>query len=290
MIREIGYGKVNLALQITGRRDDGYHMIDTVFQSIGLCDTITLTDADVFSLTASLDGLPCDETNLAYKAYRAICDYTGTTKGVAIHLDKHIPMAAGLAGGSTDCAAVLRGLNRLWNLGLSLDTLASMGARLGADVPFCVYGGTMRGQGIGDVLTPLPTLPQWDILVVHPHTTVQTKDAYALFDTTAPQVDVDVAAVIKAITEQDQGALIASMGNTFVRLVQPVVPEITTCYDLLRGHGFVPLVSGSGPTNFSLVPPTKDIDTIYTALLQETYIDVYKTTLTGGEYNPHETD
>lgn len=290
MIVETGYGKVNLALQITGRRKDGYHTIDTVFQSIGLADTITLAPADTFSLTSSLKGLPCDTSNLAYKAYQALCDYVGEARPVAIRLEKKIPLAAGLAGGSTDCAAVLRGLNRLWQLGLSLRELARIGATLGADVPFCIYGGTMRGTGIGDVLTPLPPLPSWPVLVIHPHATVHTNEAYALFDKSEAQLDVDVEAVQQAVAAQDRTALSNVMGNTFVRLITPVVPEITQCYALLRRHGLDPLVSGSGPTTFAIVPEEKDINRIYRALLQEAHIDVYKTTFTGGEDNPYETD
>ena len=146
-IVETGYGKINLALAITGRRSDGYHDIDTVFQSIGLCDTVTLQDADEWQLTCSVPGLACDETNLAYKAWQALCPYKKDNQPVAIHIEKNIPIAAGLAGGSTDCAAVLRGLNRLWGLGLSQADLCHIGTGLGADVPFCICGGTMRGTG-----------------------------------------------------------------------------------------------------------------------------------------------
>ena len=143
MIEEIGCGKINLALAITGRRDDGYHDIDTIFQSIGLHDVIRLEEADEFLLTCSNPALACDETNLAYKAYAALLPYRRGPKGVRIHIEKNIPVAAGLAGGSTDCAAVLRGLNRLWRLGLTTEELCRIGASIGADVPFCVCGGVL---------------------------------------------------------------------------------------------------------------------------------------------------
>ena len=141
MIEEIGCGKINLALAFTGRRDDGYHDIDTIFQSIGLHDVIRLEEADEFLLTCSNSALACDETNLAYKAYKALLPYRRGPKGVCIHIEKNIPVAAGLAGGSTDCAAVLRGLNRLWRLGLTPEELcriitrsaALMGMRIDAD-------------------------------------------------------------------------------------------------------------------------------------------------------------
>ena len=124
-IVETGYGKINLALAITGAREDGYHNIDTIFQSIGLCDTVTLREVGEFQLTCSVESLPCDETNLAYRAWKALCPYKKDNHGVAIHIEKRIPIAAGLAGGSTDCAAVLRGLNRLWELSAPMCLFAS---------------------------------------------------------------------------------------------------------------------------------------------------------------------
>lgn len=181
-IVETGYGKINLALAITGAREDGYHNIDTIFQSIGLCDTVMLREAGKFQLTCSVESLPCDETNLAYRAWKALCPYKKDNHQVAIHIKKRIPIAAGLAGGSTDCAAVLRGLNRLWKLSLSQQELCRIGAKLGADVPFCICGGTMRGTGIGEQLRRLPSLPSWPVVVLHPRVAVQTKRAYALFD------------------------------------------------------------------------------------------------------------
>lgn len=291
MVTEVGWGKINLALAITGRRADGYHTIDTVFQSVSLCDYISLMPQESFRLTTSAGDLPCDTTNLAYKAYAALCAYTGRHDGVHIHLDKHIPMAAGLAGGSTDCAAVLRGLNRLWELGLSLDTLAGIGAELGADVPFCVYGGTMRGTGIGDVLTPIKPLPQWPVIIVHPHAVVRTNEAYALFDGAEALPPVAVDAVAQAVEAQDRNAVIDAMGNTFASLVMPSVPEIGECYALFASQGLRPLLSGSGSTTFAIVPENRDIDTIYDALCGvAAHMDVYKTVCTGGDYNPNAID
>lgn len=284
MIEEIGYGKVNLGLRIVRKRDDGYHEIDTVFQSIGLSDTVSLQEAPAFTLTCSDASLPCDATNLAYKAYRAICQHTGRHDGVAIHIEKQIPLAAGLAGGSADCAAVLRGLNRLWHLGLSLDELAYIGATLGADVPFCVYGGTMRGRGIGEDLTPVGTLPPWPVLVLHPHVPVRTQEAYGWFATTPDVPVVQIEPLLQAIAQADRAAVIKAMDNTFVYLVKPHVPEIGQCYDLLAQYGLRPLVSGSGPTVFAIVPPDKDAHVLYEALRAEApQIDIYETTFVGGE-------
>lgn len=256
MIEEKAYGKINLALRITGRRDDGYHDIDTVFQSIGLYDTIRLEPADCVEISCSEPALPCDRSNLAYKAYEALRPYCKGKAGVRIHIVKKIPIAAGLAGGSTDCAAVLRGLNRLWHLGLSYDQLCRIGARLGADVPFCIRGGTARGTGIGEILKKLPSLPDWPVLIVHPHVAVHTARAYSLFDSQDVQSPVDINAQEEAVRAGLLERITAALGNTFEELVIPDVPEISHFKQLLRREGLKPLMSGSGPTLFALIPPS----------------------------------
>ena len=284
MIEETGYGKINLALAITGRRDDGYHDIDTVFQSIGLCDTITLAEADTFQLTCSDPSLPCDATNLAYKAFAALLPYGKGRTGVTIRIEKRIPVAAGLAGGSADCAAVLRGLNRLWSLGLTDGELCRIGARLGADVPFCLYGGTMRGKGIGEILSPLPPLPPWEVIILHPRVPVYTGKAYALFDAQGARVPVDVAAAAQAAAEKDFYGLTAAMGNTFEELVIPGVPAIGKCRQILADQGLKPLMAGSGPTVFALLPPDIDGSAVYERLLTccaSRQVDVLLTSFAG---------
>ena len=278
MIEEIGCGKINLALAITGRRDDGYHDIDTIFQSIGLHDVIRLEEADEFLLTCSNSALACDETNLAYKAYKALLPYRRGPKGVRIHIEKNIPVAAGLAGGSTDCAAVLRGLNRLWRLGLTTEELCRIGASIGADVPFCICGGTMRGRGIGEILTPLPPLPPRPVLIAHPPVPVYTGKAYSLFDTTPRLQGIAVDEAVKAVEAADFEGLEVHMGNTFEELVMPDVPMIETCRAMLRRQGLRPLMAGSGPTVFALVPPSASAGDIYrvvAAEAKEQGIDVY---------------
>lgn len=286
MIEEKGYGKINLALQIVRRRDDGYHDIDTVFQSIGLCDTIQIDEAEKLDITCSVPSLPCDKTNLAYKAYKALLPYRKGSTGVAIHIEKKIPIAAGLAGGSTDCAAVLRGLNRLWQLGLTKQKLCRIGASLGADVPFCLCGGTMRGQGIGDVLSPLPDLPAWQLIIVHPRTAVRTPQAYSLFDQGLSAVKVAVDAVEKAVRQRDFNNLLDVMGNTFEALVMPQLPLIRKCSAMLQHVGLRPLMSGSGPTVFALVPPTVQAVDIFKKLqTQAEEADVYMSHLVRGDYD-----
>lgn len=277
-IVEKGYGKINLALAITDRRADGYHNIDTIFQSIGLCDTVTLREADEWQLTCSVPGLACDETNLAYKAWKALCPYKKDNHPVAIHIEKNIPIAAGLAGGSTDCAAVLRGLNRLWGLELPETELCRLGAGLGADVPFCICGGTMRGTGIGEELKRLPPLPAWSVVIVHPRVPVQTKQAYALFDSRIQTAPVAVDAVEQAVRAGDFQGLTAAMGNTFEELIIPNVPQVADCQQRLTALGLQPLMAGSGPTVFALVPPGQE-ETVRSQTASWHDVDVYMTAI-----------
>lgn len=286
MIEEKGYGKINLALQIIKRRDDGYHDIDTVFQSIGLCDTIHLREADELDITCSNPELSCDKTNLAYKAYEALLPYRKGSAGVAIHIDKHIPIAAGLAGGSTDCAAVLRGLNRLWELNLSRKALCHIGAALGADVPFCLCGGTMRGGGIGDLLCALPNLPSWQVVIMHPRTAVCTPKAYRLFDKGHSLQYIDVDAVEEAVRNSNFYKLIQAMGNTFESLVMPYVPLVQKCAAIFHEYGLRPLMTGSGPTVFALVPPDQVAADIFAALQSQAIgMDIYMSSLVRGDYD-----
>lgn len=285
MIEEKGYGKINLALRITKRRSDGYHEIDTVFQSIALCDTIRLERAADLHISCSDPRLACDETNLAYKAYAALRPYCQhAEKGVHIHIDKHIPIAAGLAGGSTDCAAVLRGLNKLWHLDLSYEALCRIGVRLGADVPFCIRGGTARGTGIGEILKKLPPLPDWPVIIVHPHVAVHTGKAYSLFDTQDSCRPVDINAQEEAVRAGLLERVTDALGNTFEELVIPDLPEISHFKQLLRREGLKPLMSGSGPTLFAFVPPTLRHHDIAQRLRQLIgNADIYTSTLVTGD-------
>ena len=239
---------------------------------------MTVSEADAFELTCSQPSLACDETNLAYKAWKALCPYKKDNQQVAIHIEKHIPIAAGLAGGSTDCAAVLRGLNRLWGLGLSEKELCRIGAGLGADVPFCICGGTMRGTGIGEELKRLPPLPAWPVVIVHPRVPVQTKQAYALFDSRSHTAPVAVDAVEQAVRAGDFQGLTAAMGNTFEELVIPNVPQVADCQQRLTALGLQPLMAGSGPTVFALVPPGQE-ETVRSQTAAWHDVDVYMTAI-----------
>ena len=169
--------KLNLSLDIVGVREDGYHLLRMIMQTIDLCDQIVLERADEISLTCNLPELPCDERNLAVRAAHAFFERTGLPGGVRMTLDKNIPHGAGMGGGSADAAAVLKGLNELCGTDLSQQELCEIGLRLGADVPFCIVGGTQLAEGVGERLTPLPPLPDCFLLVAKPEQGVSTPEA-----------------------------------------------------------------------------------------------------------------
>lgn len=254
MIQEFAFGKVNLALKILGKRDDGYHDIDTVFQAIDKCDIVNLEAADDIKLTCTDTTLPCDRTNLAYQAIEALQPYNKKGMGVHIHIEKNIPMAAGLAGGSADCAAVLRGLNKLWDLNLSVAAMQQIGATLGADVPFCIIGGTARGTGCGDILEQLPDVPKWPIVIIHPHMTISTAEAYQWFDAAEETADVDIDAMVQAVRKESLEDVVAALGNTFDELVLDAYPKLDHIKNILELTDVKGMVSGSGPTLFGIIP------------------------------------
>ena len=186
---------------------------------------------------------------------------------------------------------MLRGLNRLWRLGLTTEELCRIGASIGADVPFCICGGTMRGRGIGEILTPLPPLPPRPVLIAHPPVPVYTGKAYSLFDTTPRLQGIAVDEAVKAVEAADFEGLEVHMGNTFEELVMPDVPMIETCRAMLRRQGLRPLIAGSGPTVFALVPPSASAGDIYrvvAAEAKEQGIDVYISSLVEGNGEPYE--
>ena len=183
------YAKINLTLDITGKRADGYHEVKTVMQSVSLCDSVTLCTNDSGKITVSCEypGVPCDERNIAVKCAVSFFEAAGIkNKGLHIAIDKNIPTQAGLAGGSADGAAVFRGLNELYGKPLSEEGLCSLGAKIGADVPFCIMGGTALGEGTGTVLTRLKPLPHMYFVLVKPPFGISTKEAFDAVDSAGP--------------------------------------------------------------------------------------------------------
>ncbi len=253
MITERAYAKINLSLDVTGKRPDGYHEVRMVMQTVDIYDTLTFEKADE-GITIDVGGspLPADGDNLIYKAAKAVMDKCGVTGGVTISLDKHIPIAAGMAGGSSDAAAALRGVNRLYECGLSYEELREIGVKIGADVPYCVEGGTVLAEGIGEKLTFLSPLPEYILAVAKPERGVSTGNIYKsldeIFDTiTHPDVD----AMLEAFNAQDM-SFVKYLGNVLEYVTIPLCPEVDEIKKIFRESDTAgTLMTGSGPTVYA---------------------------------------
>ena len=247
--------KINLGLAVLDKRPDGYHDISTVMQSIGLSDTLTMerTGGEGIVLTCSEPSLPADERNLAFRGAALLCREAGIREGLRIHIRKGIPMEAGMAGGSADGAAALVGVNELFGLGLSVEELCSLGVRLGADVPFCIRGGTMLCEGIGEIMTPVPALPDCKILIAKPRDRVSTAEAYHGLAPRGQRQEIDMARVVRALEEGSLGDLGRYMANAFEEGVLAAHPVVARLLDVMKERGAVAArMSGSGPTVFGI--------------------------------------
>ncbi|MDA5193389.1 4-(cytidine 5'-diphospho)-2-C-methyl-D-erythritol kinase [Govanella unica] len=258
MVEEFAPAKINLTLSITGRRDDGYHLLDSLFLFANVGDRVTARPADGLSLEISGPrgvGLVADPAeNLVLKAARLLQAEAGLTQGAALNLEKHLPLASGIGGGSADAAATLRALNRLWSLGLGLDDLARIGARVGADVPAAVHSIPLRVEGIGEKLTPIGPLPPFGILLVNPAVSVPTPAVFAAFNASGTSFAMAAEAL-----PSDPRALLAVLHRTPNMLeapaitLQPVIAELLQRLVALPG-GLLTRMSGSGATCFTLYP------------------------------------
>ena len=248
------YAKINLGLDIVGLRDDGYHLVRMIMQTVGLSDVLEFSRTDDGRITIDSDvtlGAPSD--NLIYKAIDLLRREEGVAHGMHVKLTKRIPVAAGLAGGSSDCAASLKAANELYGLGLSPERLAEYGVRLGADVPYCLMGGTAISEGIGEKLTPLPAAPQAHVLLVKPSFGISTKEAYAAYDREERPDHPDIDGLIRAIEAGDLHAMCAHMGNVLEPVSIAMHPEIETIKHKMLALGAAgSMMSGSGPTVFGL--------------------------------------
>ncbi len=247
--------KINLGLDVLGRRENGYHDVRMVMQTIYLYDNVTLTKTEEtgIHLKCNLFYLPVDDTNIAYKAAKLLMDEFGIKEGVRIVLDKHIPVAAGLAGGSANAAAVLVGMNRLFSLGLSQEDLMKRGVTLGADVPYCVMRGTVLAEGIGEILSPLPPLPKCCVLIAKPGISVSTKTVYEKLDSQEIAMHPDIDGILEGLEEQDIQKVAASMGNVLEAVTIGDYPIIEQIKDVMKEYGALnAMMSGSGPTVFGI--------------------------------------
>ena len=253
---QLGCSKINIGLAITGKREDGYHDIDSIFQSIRLSDSIYFAKHHSVVFSGGAPELPeymqklvtYGEENLALKALRAVQAYTGCKAGAAIHLLKRVPIQAGLGGGSADAAAMLVGLNRFWDLRLTQDELLKIGATLGSDVPFLLQGGTARGTGRGEIVTygKSPD-PHW-LLLVKPQVSVSTAVAYSRFNGKSIATKQTIDTVHKHLEHNNLKSAFLASANTFEELLFPDHEELFICKDFFTSRGYPTIMTGSGPT------------------------------------------
>lgn len=248
-------GKINLGLDVLGRRENGYHDVRMVMQTLYLYDQITIekTEKPGIELSTNLFYLPVNENNLAYRAADLLMQEFGVEEGVKITLEKHIPVAAGMAGGSSNAAAVLYGINRMFSLGLSQEELMERGVKLGADVPYCIMRGTVLAEGIGEILTPLPAMPRCTVLVAKPPISVSTKLVYEKLDAHEIENHPDIDGVLEGLERQDLKKIASSMGNVLERVTVEEYPVIEEIKEMMKENGALnAMMSGSGPTAFGL--------------------------------------
>lgn len=284
------YAKVNLGLDVVRKREDGYHEVSMIMQTVKLFDRLHFEkqQEDTIELTTNLKFLPVDENNLVYKIVRQLKEEFQIKEGIRIHLDKHIPVAAGMAGGSSDCAAALFGMNRMFGLNLSRKELMERGVKLGADVPYCIMRGTALSEGIGEILTPLPPMPDCYIVIAKPPISVSTKYVYEHLDLPNLEHHPNISAMVEALKNNDLKGITATMENVLETVTiheYPVIKDIKTM--MLEAGAENALMSGSGPTVFGIFTDkelaVKANDTIYqSGLAKQVYTvepyNVYKKT------------
>ena len=248
-------GKINLGLDVLGRRPNGYHDVRMVMQTVYLYDQILLekTDKEGISLKTNLFYLPVNENNLAYREAKMLIDEFAIKEGVHISLEKHIPVAAGMAGGSSNAAAVLYGMNRLFQLGLTDQELMERGVKLGADVPYCIMRGTVLAEGIGEELTPLPAMPKCHVLLAKPPISVSTQKVYEKLDAQEVTKHPDIDGILLGLQTGDLKKITSSMGNVLENVTITEYPQIERIKDVMKEEGALnAMMSGSGPTVFGI--------------------------------------
>ena len=249
--------KINLGLDVLRRREDGYHEVKMIMQTISLHDDLEIRRIKTpeIQVKTNLYYLPTNENNLVYKAAKLLMDEFGIKEGVAIQLKKRIPVAAGMAGGSTDGAAVLWGMNQMYGLGLSRQELMERGVKLGADVPYCVQRGTALAEGIGERLSVLPSMPKCTILIAKPGISVSTKFVYENLHANdlKPEQHPDVDRMIETMKEKNLDLLCERMGNVLETVTIPAYPVIQEIKEHMMACGAAgAMMSGSGPTVFGI--------------------------------------
>lgn len=249
------FAKINLGLDVLGKREDGYHEVRLIMQTIRMYDQLDMRKSvePGIHLTTNKKYIPVDENNLVWRAAKLMMDTCGIIEGVSIHLHKVIPVAAGMAGGSSDAAATLVGMNRLFHCGLSKEKLMELGVQIGADVPYCVLRGTALAEGIGEKLTVLPPMPDCWILIGKPGISVSTKYVYTTLDLNTDTVHPDIDGMKKALEDGNLYGITERMGNVLQDVTIPAYPEVERIKEQMKTLGAVnAMMSGSGPTVFGI--------------------------------------
>lgn len=287
------YGKINLGLDVLRRREDHYHEVRMIMQTVGIYDRIDVIYREEPGITVetNLHYLPCNENNLVYKAARLLMDEFGIGQGVHINLRKFIPVAAGMAGGSSDAAAVLFGVNKMFGLGLTTEQLMERGVKIGADVPYCVMRGTALSEGIGEILTPLPPVPQCQVLIAKPGISVSTKFVYENLHVNQLRKEQhpDIDGMIEAIQRSDLYGIAERFGNVLETVTIPAYPVIQEIKDAMIRYGAIgSLMSGSGPTVFGLFTNPKAAADAYEELRYGKESELVKQVYLTSFYNPRD--
>ncbi len=268
-IYEKAPAKINLSLDVLHKRPDGYHELEMVMTMVDLADRLEMSELsrDTIIISSQAGYIPLDEKNLAFQAAKLIKDRYQVNKGVYIHLDKQIPVSAGLGGGSSDAAAALRGLNKLWGLGLSQEELMALGEEIGSDVPFCIRGGTALARGRGEKCTALPPPPQCWVILAKPPIHVSTADIFSKLKLDQIQHRPNTEKLIEAIKQKDFYGMCKAMGNVLEEVTIPMYPQVQQIKDcMIRLGADGVLMSGSGPTVFGLVSKQSKVGRIYNGL------------------------
>ena len=258
--------KINLGLDVLGRRENGYHDVRMIMQTLYLYDNVTLQKKAEpgIEIESNLFYLPKDENNIAWKAAQMLMEEFDLPGGIRISLEKRIPVAAGMAGGSSNAAAVLYGMNQMYQLGLSQEELMQRGVKLGADVPYCIMRGTVLAEGIGEELTPLMPMPKCQILIAKPPISVSTKMVYEKLDSREIKNHPDIDGIIEGLEQRSLEKVAASMGNVLEQVTveaYPVIARIKEC--MLKNGALGAMMSGSGPTVFGIFKDRKTAKMAY---------------------------
>lgn len=269
MIYETAPAKINLTLDTLYKREDGYHEVEMIMTTIDLNDRLTFEcrDDDEIIIDVEHNFVPSDHRNLAYKAAKLMQDRYNIKKGVKISLEKSIPISAGLAGGSSDAAATFRGLNELWGINESLETLSELASEIGSDISFCIYGKTALCQGRGEKITHLPKPPSAWVVIAKPDIGVSTPEIYGALDLENKD-EVQTQACLKAIENNDYASMCQSLGNSLEKVTMQLYPEVEKLKNTMSNTGVdAALMSGSGPTIYGFVQKERQAKQVYNALM-----------------------